>query len=129
VFRFVNFAPVNRALSVVGLAVCAAGMAVLVWARQTLGRNWSQTVSAKEGHELVTSGPYRFVRHPMYTGGFVACLASAVVAGGPFVFAALTLGPLFLWRVRAEDRLMTEQFPAEYPAYMARTKALIPFVW
>ena len=58
-----------------------------------------------------------------------ACLASAVVAGGPFDFAVLTLGPLFLRRVRAEDRLMTALFPEEYPAYMRRTKALIPFVW
>ena len=104
-------------------------MAVLVWARQTLGTNWSQTVAAKEDHELVTRGPYRLVRHPMYAGGLLSCIASAVVAGGPFVFAALILGPMFLWRVGAEDRLMTQQFPNEYPAYIRRTKALIPFIW
>lgn len=129
VFSFVNFAPIDPVVSVFGVVLCTAGMAFLVWARQTLGHNWSQTVSAKEGHELVTSGPYRFVRHPMYAGGFVACIASAIVAGGPFVFAAVTVGPIFLWRVRAEDRLMSQQFPKEYPAYMKRTKALIPFVW
>ena len=129
VFRFVNFAPVNRVVSILGIIVCATGMAFLVWGRETLGENWSQTVSAKEGHELITSGPYRFVRHPMYTGGFVACIASAIVAGGPFVFAAITVGGIFLWRVGAEDRLMTQQFPNEYPDYMKRTKALIPFVW
>lgn len=129
VFRFVNFAPANRILSIIGIVGCATGMGFQVWARETLGKNWSQTVSAKEGHELVTSGPYRFVRHPMYAGGFVACIASAIVAGGPFVFAALTVGPIFLWRVGAEDKLMTQQFPNEYPAYMIRTKALIPFVW
>jgi protein-S-isoprenylcysteine O-methyltransferase len=128
-FRFVNFAPVSRVVSLVGVIVCAFGMAFLVWARQTLGKNWSQTVSAKEGHELVTSGPYRFVRHPIYAGGLAACIASAVVAGGPFVFALLTVGPIFIWRVGAEDKLMTQQFPNEYPVYMKRTKALIPFVW
>lgn len=129
VFRFVNFAPVNRIVSVVGVVVCASGMALLVWARETLGENWSQTVAAKEGHELVTSGPYRFVRHPMYAGGFIACIASAIVAGGPFVFAALTVGSIFIWRVGAEDKLMTQQFPDEYPVYMKRTNALIPFLW
>jgi protein-S-isoprenylcysteine O-methyltransferase Ste14 len=128
-FRFVNFAPVNRAVGLVGLVLCAAGMAFVVWARQTLGKNWSQTVATKVDPELVTSGPYRFVRHPIYAGGLLACIASAIVAGGPFVFMTLTLGPLFLWRVGAEDRLMTEQFPTEYPAYMRRTRALIPFVW
>ena len=75
-FRFVNFAPVNRAVSLVGLVVCAAGMAFLVWARQTLGKNWSQSVAAKVDPELVTSGPYRFVRHPIYAGGLLACIAS-----------------------------------------------------
>jgi protein-S-isoprenylcysteine O-methyltransferase Ste14 len=128
-FDFVNYAPVRPVLSVIGILICLAGMALLVAARQALGPNWSQTVSAKEGHELVMSGPYRYVRHPMYTGGLIAALGSAIVVGGPFVFLLLLLGSLFLWRVRAEDRLMVEQFPAEYPAYMQRTKALIPLVW
>ena len=69
IFKFVNFVSVGPILSSVGLAITVAGMTLLVWARQTLGRNWSQTVSAKEDHELVASGPYRYVRHPMYTGG------------------------------------------------------------
>lgn len=129
IFKFVNFAPVGPILSSVGLAVTAVGMTLLVWARQTLGRNWSQTVSAKEDHELVASGPYRYVRHPMYTGGIVACFGSAIVAGGVFVFLPLVLTPLFLWRVRAEDELLARQFPQEFPAYKRRTKALIPFVW
>src|SRR5207302_11327808 len=104
-------------------------MAMQVWSRQTLGQNWSQTVSAKEGHQVITSGPYRLVLHPIYAAGLVACIASAIVAGGPFVIATLTVGPIFLWRVGAEDALMPRQFPNEYPAYKRRTKALIPFVW
>jgi protein-S-isoprenylcysteine O-methyltransferase Ste14 len=129
IFHFLNFAPVNPALSGIGLILTVAGMAFLVWARQNLGRNWSQTVSAKEGHELVTSGPYRCVRHPMYTGGFVACAGSAIVCGGAWIFLLILLGTIFLWRVGAEDRLMARQFPNEFPAYRQRTKALIPFVW
>ncbi len=129
IFHFVNFAPVNPVLSSVGLILNVAGMAFLVWARQRLGRNWSQTVSAKEEPELVTSGPYRYIRPPMYTGGFIACLGSAIVAGGAFVFLLLFLGAIFFWRVGAEDKLMEQQFPNEYPDYKKRTKAVIPFVW
>jgi protein-S-isoprenylcysteine O-methyltransferase len=129
VLSVVNFAPVNVTVSIVGVMLCAAGMALLVWARIVLGRNWSQTVSAKEGHELVTAGPYRTIRHPMYTGGLIACIGSAIVVGGPWIFLLVILGALFLWRVGAEDRLMAQQFPNEYPDYKRRTKALLPFVW
>ena len=128
-FSFVNFAPVNAVASTIGVASCVAGMAILVWARQHLGRNWSPTVASKEGHELITSGPYRYVRHPMYTGGLLAASGSALTAGGAWVFLLVILGIVFLWRVGAEDRLMARQFPNEYPEYKRRTKALIPFVW
>lgn len=131
------FVPVFRFLSVaaspvrggIGLALAALGAVFFVWSRQTLGRNWSQTVSAKEGHELVTHGPYAYVRHPMYASGILSCLGSALAAGGGFVFLLLLLTPLFLWRVGAEDRLLARQFPDTFPAYKKRTKALIPFLW
>jgi protein-S-isoprenylcysteine O-methyltransferase Ste14 len=129
IFEFVNFAPVNAVLSSIGVIIVVAGMAFLVWARQSLGGNWSQTVSAKQAHELVTSGPYRYVRHPMYTGGLAACVGSVIVAGGAFVFLLVLLAPIFLWRVGAEDRLLARQFPDEFPDYARRTRALIPFVW
>jgi protein-S-isoprenylcysteine O-methyltransferase len=129
VFHFVNFAPVSPALSIAGVVLTLAGHALLVAARHTLGDNWSQMVSAKEGHELVTGGPYRYIRHPMYTGTLIALTGSAIVVGGPFVFVLLVLTPLFLWRTGAEDRLMAQLFPNEHPAYKARTKKLIPFVW
>ncbi|CDX62701.1 Isoprenylcysteine carboxyl methyltransferase [Mesorhizobium plurifarium] len=128
-FAFVNFAPVNAVLSGIGAVLTVAGMLLLVWARQTLGRNWSQTVSVKQEPELVTSGPYRRLRHPMYTGGLLACIGSAIVVGGPFVFLLVLLGAIFIWRVGAEDRLLARQFPDEFPAYARRTNALVPFVW
>jgi protein-S-isoprenylcysteine O-methyltransferase Ste14 len=128
VFEFLHFTP-NPLVGSVGVILCAGGMALLVWGRQRLGKNWSQTVSVKEDHELVTAGPYFLVRHPMYTGGLIACIGSAIVVGGPFVFLLVILTPLFLWRVGAEDKLMEQQFPTEYPAYKKRTKALIPFIW
>jgi protein-S-isoprenylcysteine O-methyltransferase len=128
-FNFLNFAPVNPVVSSIGVILCGAGMAFLVWARQHLGKNWSQTVSVKVGHDLVTSGPYRYVRHPMYTGGFVAAIGSAIVCGGAWILLLVILGVIFLWRVGAEDRLMAQLFPNEFPDYKKRTKALIPFVW
>ncbi|MHB8086450.1 MAG: methyltransferase family protein [Dehalococcoidia bacterium] len=129
VFNFLNYAPVNPILSSIGVILCVTGMAFLVWGRQRLGRNWSQTVAAKKEPELVTSGPYRYVRHPIYAGGLVAALGSAIVCGGAWIFLLLILGTIFILRVGAEDRLMQQQFPDEYPAYKRRTKALIPFVW
>jgi protein-S-isoprenylcysteine O-methyltransferase len=128
-FRFTNWAPVHPLLGVLGLMGTLAGMGVLVWSRQTLGENWSQTVSAKEDQELITRGPYKLVRHPMYAGGLLASISSALVVGGPFVFATLIVGSLFLWRVGAEDKLMREQFPETFSDYLRRTKKLIPFVW
>jgi protein-S-isoprenylcysteine O-methyltransferase len=65
----------------------------------------------------------------MYAGGFLACIGSAIVCGGAFIFLLVTLGAIFLQRVGAEDKLMEQQFPSEYPDYKKRTKALIPFVW
>ena len=129
IFHFVNFAPVNPVLSSIGVILCTAGMALLAWARHRLGKNWSPTVAKKEGQELVTSGPYRYVRHPMYTGGLMATIGSAIVCGGAFVFLLVILGTIFIRRVGAEDKLMAQQFPNEYPDYKKRTKALIPFVW
>lgn len=129
IFHFLNYAPGNPILSCLGVLLCLAGMAILISGRQHLGRNWSQTVAVKEGHQLVTSGPYRYIRHPMYAGGLLAAIGSAIVAGGSWVFLTVFLGALFLWRVRAEDKLMAKQFPNEYPEYQKLTKALIPFVW
>jgi protein-S-isoprenylcysteine O-methyltransferase Ste14 len=129
IFSFVNFAPVSPTVSIVGIVLCVAGNAILISARHTLGKNWSQTVAAKIDHELITSGPYHYVRHPMYTGGLIATIGSAITAGGVFVFLLVLLAPLFIWRTGAEDKLMTAQFPDEYPEYMKRTKKLIPFVW
>jgi protein-S-isoprenylcysteine O-methyltransferase len=129
VFRFLNFAPVNPILNFTGVIICLTGMILNIWARQILGKNRSQAASAKIGHALVTSGPYRYVRHPMYSGGIVACLGSAIVMGGAWVFLLVILGGIFLWRTGVEDRIMEQQFPEEFPSYKKKTKALIPFIW
>lgn len=125
----VRIIPANPVIEVIGVALCAVGIAFAVWARWHLGRNWSSVPTLKEGHELVTSGPYARVRHPIYTGMLSAALGTALTIGGVALIAFVACCVTFLWRVPVEERLMQQQFPDDYPAYRARTKALIPFVF
>jgi protein-S-isoprenylcysteine O-methyltransferase Ste14 len=112
-----------------GLALCAAGIGFAIWARHTLGRNWSGNPTIKEGHELIEAGPYRVVRHPIYTGFLAAILGTYIGGGRVRELIVLVLSFVILWfKLRVEEGLMTRQFPEAYPAYKARTKALIPFV-
>jgi protein-S-isoprenylcysteine O-methyltransferase Ste14 len=114
----------------VGILLCVAGLALAVWARVYLGRNWGMPMSLKENPELVTTGPYRFVRHPIYAGMLLAMLGSSLVLGSlwlvVFVFFAIYS---IVFAVRNEEQLLTKQFPNEYRDYRKRTKKLIPFVW
>lgn len=115
-------------LFVVGSLLCILGIGYAIWARIHLGRNWSPIPNVKEDHELITSGPYRLVRHPIYTGIILATLGTGLVI--PiwfFVFFIMTGN--FIWRVKKEEALMTKQFPDQYPEYMKRTWALVPWVW
>jgi protein-S-isoprenylcysteine O-methyltransferase Ste14 len=105
------------------------GVLFAIWARIHLGTNWSPAPAIKENHELVTSGPYRFVRHPIYTGILLAALGAALT-GAVFGIAILLIASvMFLLRIKKEERIMLELFPDTYPAYQSRTKKLIPFIW
>lgn len=109
--------------------LCVIGVAFAIWARVTLGRNWSGVVALKEGHELVERGPYRFVRHPIYTGIVTMFFATALALGRLAGFAATLLMFASFWiKLRAEEELMLQQFPEQYAAYRRRTKRIIPFV-
>ena len=112
-----------------GLALLYAGLAFAVWARLHLGRNWSGTVTVKEGHELIRSGPYAWVRHPIYTGLLTAVLGTALASGtvrAALAFVIVTAA--LLRKLRIEETFMEETFPAEYPAYRATVPALVPFI-
>ena len=113
-----------------GALLVAGGLVLACWARFDLGRNWSGSVTVKEGHELVASGPYRIVRHPIYAGLLLALVGSAIALGEirgwlgvAIAFAAL------LRKLRLEERWMTERFGDEYAAYRKRVAALVPFVF
>jgi protein-S-isoprenylcysteine O-methyltransferase Ste14 len=113
----------------VGAVLTAGGLLFAVWARMHLGTNWSGTVTLKQDHELVTTGPYAIVRHPIYTGLLLALAGSALARGELRGLLAVGIAMLALWRkLRLEERWMREQFGEDYDAYRRRVSALIPFV-
>ena len=113
----------------IGAALCACGLALAIWARLILGRNWSGVVTLKEDHELVQRGPYRFVRHPIYTGLQGMFLGTAIAFGHFAAFIAVPLVFVSFWiKLSQEERLMLKQFPDDYPDYQRRVKRIIPFV-
>lgn len=110
-----------------GAVLTALGLALTVWARRTLGANWSGIVTVKENHELVLAGPYRRVRHPIYSGLLLAFAGSALARADLRGLLALLLAWLSLWRKwRLEERFMRETFGSSYADYAARTPAVIP---
>ncbi len=112
-----------------GALLCIAGLSLALWARVILGRNWSGVVTLKEGHELVERGPYRFVRHPIYTGILTMFFATALVLGHFAGFVGTLLMFVSFWiKLGHEEKLMLQQFPDRYAAYQRRAKRLIPFL-
>src|ERR1700678_2308764 len=112
-----------------GAAVTVGGLLFAVWARVHLGRNWSRSVTIKQGHELITSGPYAVVRHPIYTGilaGFL-CMAIAISQVRGFIVFVLFL--LAFWiKLRMEEQWMRSQFGETYATYAHQTAALVPYL-
>jgi len=126
-----NLPTIPRAtpIACVAALLCVAGLAFALWARVTLGRNWSGVVTLKEGHELVERGPYRFVRHPIYTGMLIMFFATALAQGHAAGVAGVLLMFVSFWiKLDREEKLMLKQFPKRYAAYQQRAKRIIPFV-
>lgn len=118
----------NGILGSIGATLTVIGIAFAIWARVHLGRNWGMPMSVKENPDLITTGPYTYVRHPIYTGMLAAMLGSAFANSLVwFVIFAIFL-VYVLYSIQQEETLMTKTFPKEYPAYKKRTKALIPFI-
>jgi len=112
------------------LLITCAGMVFTLRARFFLGRNWSGTVTVKENHELIRSGPYAIVRHPIYSGLSLAFLGTAIGFGELRGFIGLPI-LVFGWKYKSivEERFMTEQFGEQYRRYRGEVKGLIPFIW
>ena len=125
----VRIIPAAEAVEWMAAILCIAGFAFCVWARATLGRNWSGTITLKEGHELIERGPYCLVRHPIYTGMLAMFLATAIAIGHLGGFIALGVAFTSFWiKLSDEEKLMRQQFPEQYRSYEQRVKRIIPFV-
>jgi protein-S-isoprenylcysteine O-methyltransferase Ste14 len=117
------------ALGILTDLIVLAGVAFTVWARVTLGSNWSGEVTFKQDHELIESGPYALVRHPIYTGLLLMALGTAINDGRAFALAAfVALCGAIAWKARQEERIMSRHFPDAYPQYRRRVHAIIPYV-
>ena len=107
-----------------------AGLLFAVWARVHLGRNWSSSVTIKQGHELITTGPYAVVRHPIYTGILAGILGTAIALSQVRGFIALVIFFLIFWfKLRMEEQWMSSQFGETYATYSHQTAALVPYVF
>jgi protein-S-isoprenylcysteine O-methyltransferase Ste14 len=113
----------------IGLAIFLSGLALAVWARLFIGRNWGMPMSEKADPELVTSGPYHRVRHPIYSGIILAMVGTAVAVSIYWLIAVALLGGYFVYSAVMEERYLTSQFPDAYPAYKRATNMLIPFIF
>lgn len=116
-------------VALVGDVFAVLGVAFAIWARVTIGRNWSGSVTLKKDHELQMRGPYALVRHPIYTGLYAMCFGTAITFGevaNVLIFVVVVV--TFTFKIRTEESLMCEAFPNEYPDYRRRVKSVVPFI-
>jgi protein-S-isoprenylcysteine O-methyltransferase Ste14 len=113
----------------IGLALFVLGLALAVWARVYLGRNWGMPMSEKADPELVTTGPYHTVRHPIYSGMILAMVGTAIAVSLYWLIAVVLLGGYFVYSAVMEERYLAERFPEAYPRYKQSSNMLIPFIF
>ena len=123
----VRVVPASLAVEWIGVLPTAAGVAVALWARWHLGANWSGVVTLKEGHELIRTGPYRTIRHPIYTGILLALLGTAVAMGEMRGLLAVAIAWLsFYWKARREESFLTQEFGEKYEAHAKQSGMFLP---
>jgi protein-S-isoprenylcysteine O-methyltransferase Ste14 len=128
VFRGGSLSVHSPVLGAVGAVVFVMGIALAIWARVQLGRNWGMPMTQKAEPELVTDGPYRFVRHPIYSGLLAGVLGTALATNLIGLIIVAVLGGYFYYSASVEEKNLTATFPTAYPAYRTSTKMLIPFI-
>lgn len=122
-----QFVPHTTPVYAIGLALCVAGVLLAIWSRHLLGRNWSGTVQIKRDHELVETGPYRIVRHPIYSGLLLLFFGNALMVGDwRGLLAVLIVFVSFWLKWRTEERWLIAHFGQCYLDYRRRTRALVP---
>ena len=119
--------PGGEPIHTIAILITAAGIALAIWARFYLGQNWSGTVTIKVGHTLTRTGPYRWVRHPIYSRILLAMIGTALAHGRPVGVIAVILFWLgFAFKLRLEEQFMRKTFGSEYDEYARTTGALVP---
>lgn len=126
----VRFVPATAVWQMMGAGITVAGVAFALWSRFFLGKNWSATVTVKQEHELIRTGPYSVVRHPIYSGFLLAILGTAIYDGEYKGLLALVLC-FAAWKIKSmhEEAFMQSEFGDEYTQYKREVKGLVPFVW
>ena len=121
--------PATPAVEILGAIITFAGLAFTAWARTVLGRNWSAVVTIRQDHHLIRTGPYKWVRHPIYSGLLLAMLGTAIYFGLLRGLAGTIIGLAAFWmKSSLEETFLTEKFGPEYVEYKKEVKALIPAV-
>ena len=122
-----RFLPVSEALGPTGFVLAVVGVAFAIWARWHLGENWSGTVTLKEGHELVRSGPYRYIRHPIYTGMLLAFAGTVLTLGEYRGLISLGITIVsFYYKAKKEERFLAEEFGASFREHRRQTGMFLP---
>jgi protein-S-isoprenylcysteine O-methyltransferase Ste14 len=119
----------NHIVMSVGLLIFLIGFIIAIWARRHLGKNWGMPMAQKQNPELITSGPYAYIRHPIYTGVLLMALGSFLIVNMYWLIVFIVAAVFFIYSAVSEEKLMTKQFPKVYPSYKAKTKMLVPFVF
>jgi protein-S-isoprenylcysteine O-methyltransferase Ste14 len=121
------FADFGAAAAAAGAALCTVGLAFAIWARVALGNNWGMPMTLHEDPELVTTGPYRYVRHPIYTG-LSAMLIGTTLVYPLAAFSCVLMIAYSVFSALREERDMEKRFPEAYPGYKKRSKMIVPFL-
>ena len=122
-----RFAPDTRTLAAAGLGLTAAGIALAMWARLILGENWSAIVSIRKDHELIRVGPYRIIRHPIYTGILLGIVGTALIVGEVRGLVGLFIVWLgFYYKARREEAILSQEFGGQFLDHARRTGMFLP---
>jgi protein-S-isoprenylcysteine O-methyltransferase Ste14 len=119
----------NEWVTAIGFIVFLAGLSLAVWARVFLGKNWGMPMTQKQNPELITDGPYHYIRHPIYSGILLAMIGCAVASSLFWLIIFFIAGAYFIYSAITEEEIMSKKFPEAYPRYKAKTKMLIPFLF
>jgi len=129
--NFFTFSSNNSlVLQIIGSVLAITGLIIAIIARKTLADNWSSNIELKKNHKLITTGVYKYIRHPIYTGVDLMGIGTIIASQSFFViFFLICMMLFFVFKMKKEETLLMKHFPKEYPEYKKKTKALIPFIY